>query len=49
MKRYAGAPHPISDFKSLNSAEHRAIIERIAAVAELNGNGDEVDPTEQMA
>jgi beta-N-acetylhexosaminidase len=47
MGRYAHAPHPISDFKSLNSAEHRAIIDRIQSVADAEEA--EADPTQRIA
>ena len=48
MKRYAQKPHPISDFKSLNSLEHRAVIERINAVADED-EAAAVDPTQRIA
>lgn len=49
MGRYARAAHPISDFKSLNSAEHRAIIEQIAAVADADADERQADPTQRIA
>lgn len=54
MATYARPGHPESDFEPLNSPEHRAIVERIAALAEMNGNGNgngrhAADPTERIA